>query len=76
LNQYRLRLGGYAPKSVYKTIPYLRIGGDWEEWSTGHVDGRPAIHHLQTDSIKLVQAPLNLHIRILMVELTHTILYL
>jgi hypothetical protein len=53
-----------------------RVHGDWEEWPAGHVDGRLAIHHLQTDSIKSVEAPLDLYIRILMVELTHTTLYL
>jgi hypothetical protein len=42
----------------------------------GGVAGRPAIHHLQTDSIKLVEAPLDLYIRILTVELTHTTLFL
>jgi hypothetical protein len=40
------------------------------------VDGRPAVHHLQTDSIKSVEAPLDLYIRILAVEFTHTTLYL
>jgi hypothetical protein len=38
--------------------------------------GRPATHHLQTDSIKSVEAPLNHYIRILMVEFTHTTLVL
>jgi hypothetical protein len=36
------------------------------------VDDRPAVHHLQTDSIQSVEAPLDLYIRILMIELTHT----
>jgi hypothetical protein len=40
------------------------------------VDGRLAVHHLQTDLIKSVEAPLDLHIRVLTVELTHTTLYL
>jgi hypothetical protein len=40
------------------------------------VDGHLAVHHLQTDSIKSVEAPLNLYIRILMVEFTHTTLFL
>jgi hypothetical protein len=40
------------------------------------VDGRPAVHHLQTDSIKSVEVPLYLYIRILMVEFTHTTLFL
>jgi hypothetical protein len=35
--------------------------------------GCPPVHHLQTDSIKSVEAPLDLYIRILTVELTHTI---
>jgi hypothetical protein len=41
-----------------------------------HVDGRPAVHHLQTDSIKLVETPLYLYIWILTVEFTHTTLFL
>jgi hypothetical protein len=40
------------------------------------VDGSPAIHHLQTDSIKSVEAPLYLYIRILMVEFTHNTFFL
>jgi hypothetical protein len=67
---------GHAPKSVYKSIPYPRVGENWEEWSAGHVDGRHAVHHLQTNSIKSVEAPLDVYIRILMVELTDTTLYL
>jgi hypothetical protein len=61
---------------VYKSIPGLKVGGDWEEWLAGYVDGCPAVHHLQTDSTKSVEAPLMLYIRILMVEFTHTTLYL
>jgi hypothetical protein len=38
------------------------------------VDGCPAFHHLQTDSIKWVKSPLDLYIRILTVEFTHTTL--
>jgi hypothetical protein len=53
-----------------------KSGGDQEEWSAGHVDGCPAIHDLQTDSIKSVEAPLDLYIWILMVKLTHTTLYM
>jgi hypothetical protein len=45
-------------------------------WLLGHVDGCPAIHHLETDSIKSVEAPVDLYIRILMVELMHTTLFL
>jgi hypothetical protein len=40
------------------------------------MEGHPAVHHLQTDSIKMVEAPLYLYIRIAMVEVTHTILFL
>jgi hypothetical protein len=43
----------------------------------GQPSGWPsAVHHLQIDSIKLVEAPLDLYIRILTVEFTHTALYL
>jgi hypothetical protein len=72
----RPRLDVYTPKSVYKCMPCLKVGGDQEEWSVGHVDGRLAVHQLQTDSIKSMEAPLNLYIRILMVEFRthHTIL--
>jgi hypothetical protein len=71
-----LRLDGYAPKSVYKSVPCSKVGGDREEWLAGHVDGCPVNHQLQTDSIKLVEAPLDLYIRILTVEFRthHTIL--
>jgi hypothetical protein len=40
------------------------------------VDGRLAVHHLQTDSIKLVEATLYPYKRILTVEFTHTTLFL
>jgi hypothetical protein len=53
-----------------------KVGGDPEEWPAGHVDGCPTIHHLQTNSIKSVEAPLDVYIRILMVELTHTTVFL
>jgi hypothetical protein len=46
----------------------LKVGGDREEWLAGHVDGCLAVHQLQTDSIKSVEAPLDLYIRILVVE--------
>jgi hypothetical protein len=23
-----------------------RVGGNWEEWLAGHMNGRPAIHHI------------------------------
>jgi hypothetical protein len=71
-----LRLGGYVHTSVHKSIPCLRVGGNLEEWPASHLDGHPTIHHLQTDSIKSVEALLDLYIRILMVELTHTTLFL
>jgi hypothetical protein len=76
LSQFRPRLDDYAPKSVYKSIPCLKVGGDWEEWPSGHMEGCLAIHQLHIDSIKLVEAALNLYIKILMVEFRthHTIL--
>jgi hypothetical protein len=61
---------------VHKSILCLRVGGNREEWPAGHVDGRPAVHHLQTDSIKSVEAPLYLYRRILKVEFKHTTLFL
>jgi hypothetical protein len=70
LSQFRLRLGGYIHTSVCKSIPCPRVGGEWEKWPAGHVDGSLAIYHLQTDSIKSVEAPVDLYIRILTVELT------
>jgi hypothetical protein len=76
LSRFRPRLGGYVHTSVHKSILCPRFSGNWEEWPAGHVDGRPIIHHRQTNSIKSVEAPLNLYIRILMVEFTHTILFL
>jgi hypothetical protein len=65
LSQFKPRLDGYTPKSVYKSIPCPKVGGDEEEWPVGHVDGRLAVHHLQTNSIRLVEAPLDHYIRIL-----------
>jgi hypothetical protein len=59
LSRFRLRLDDYAPKSVYKSIPCSEVGGNWEEWPGSHVDGHTAIHQLQTDSIKSVEAPLD-----------------
>jgi hypothetical protein len=76
LGLFRSRLGGYVHKLVHKRILCPRVGGNWEKWLTGHVDGRPAVHHLQTDSIKSVEAPLYPYIRILTVEFTHTTLFL
>jgi hypothetical protein len=62
--------------SVYKSIPCSEVGGDQKERPAGHVNAHPTIHQLQTDSIKSVEAPLDLYIRILAVELRthHTIL--
>jgi hypothetical protein len=76
LSRFKLRLDGYAPKSVYKSIRCSKVNGDQEEWLVGHVDGQPAGHHLQTNSIKSVEAPLDLYIRILMVQFRthHTLL--
>jgi hypothetical protein len=76
LSRFRPRLDGNILKSIYKSIPCSKVSGDQEEWSVGHVDGRPAVHQLQTDSIKSVAAPLDFYIRILMVELRtyHTLL--
>jgi hypothetical protein len=75
LSQFRQKLDGYTPTSVYTSILCPRVSGDREEWLVGHLDGRPAIHHLQTNSIKLVEAPLDLYIRILMIEFTYTTLF-
>jgi hypothetical protein len=76
LSRFRPRLDGYAPKSVYKSIQYPKVGGDQNEWLTDHVDGCSAVHHLQTDSAKSVEAPVDLYIRILVVEFRthHTLL--
>jgi hypothetical protein len=76
LSQFRPRHGGYIHTSVHKSILCPRVGGNREEWLDDHVDGRPAVHHLQTYSIKSMEAPLYLYIRILMVEFTHTTLFL
>jgi hypothetical protein len=56
--------------------PIPRVGGNRGEWPTGHVDGRLAVHHLQTELIKLMEAPLYPYIRIPSVEFTDTILFL
>jgi hypothetical protein len=76
LSRFRPRLDDYAPKSAYKSIPCSKVGGDQQEWPASHVDGCSAIHQLQPNSIELVEAPLDLYIRILMVEFRthHTIL--
>jgi hypothetical protein len=75
LSWFKPRLDGYAPMSVYKSIPGPKVGGDQDEWPAGHVNGRQAVHHLQIDSIKSVEAPIDLYIRILTVEFrTHNTL--
>jgi hypothetical protein len=76
LSRFRLGLRSIIHTSVHKSILCLRVDGYWEEWPVGHVDGHPAIHHLQIKSIKSVEAPLYLDIRILTVEFTHTTLFL
>jgi hypothetical protein len=76
LSRSRLRLGSYVHTSVHMSILCSIVGGNQEEWPAGHVDGRPAVHHLQTDSIKSVEAPLYRYIRILLIEFIHTALFL
>jgi hypothetical protein len=58
LSQFKPRLDGYVHMSIHMSILCLRVSGNQEEWSDGHVDGRLAIHYLQTNSIKSVEAPL------------------
>jgi hypothetical protein len=76
LSRFRPGLGSYVHMSVHKSILCPRVSENWEEWPAGHLDGRPTVHHLHTDSIKSVEAPLYLYIRILMGEFTHTTLFL
>jgi hypothetical protein len=57
LSRIRLRLDSYAPRLIYKSTPCSKVGWDREEWSAGHVDGLPAVHQLQIDSIKLLKLP-------------------
>jgi hypothetical protein len=76
LSRFGLGHGGYVHTSVHKSILCSRVGGNREEGPASHVDGRLAVDHLQTDTIKLVEAPLYPYIRILMVEFTHTTLFL
>jgi hypothetical protein len=75
LSRFRPELGGFVHTSVQKRILCPRVGGNWEKWPAGHLDGHPAIHRLQTDSIKSVEAPLHTYIWILMIEFTHTTLF-
>jgi hypothetical protein len=70
------RHGGYIHTSVHKSILCPRVSENWEAWPAGRVDGRLAIHHLHTNSIKSVEADLYLYIRILMVEFRHMTLFL
>jgi hypothetical protein len=74
LSRFGPRLGDYVHTSVHKSILCPRVGRNQEEWPAGHVDGCLAVHHLQTDSIKSVDAPLYLYIGILIVKFTHTTL--
>jgi hypothetical protein len=76
VSRFRPRLDGYVPKSVHKSIGCSEVGGEREEWPVSHMDGRPVVHQLQTDSIKSVEAPLDLDIMILTVEFRthHTVL--
>jgi hypothetical protein len=76
LSQFGLRLGIYVHTSVQKRILCLSVRRNWEEWSVGHVDGRPAVHHLETDLSKSVEAPLYPYIRIPMVIFTNITLFL
>jgi hypothetical protein len=76
LSRFKPRLGGYVHTSVHKRILCPRVGGNQEEWSAGHMDGRPTVHDLETDSIKLMEEPFYLYIRLLRVEFTHTTLFL
>jgi hypothetical protein len=59
--------------SVHKGYPMLEVGGTWEEWPAGHVDGRSTVHLLQTDLVKSVQALLCLNKMLLTMKVdTHT----
>jgi hypothetical protein len=52
----------------------LEGGGGREEWPAGHMDGRSAVHLLETDLARLVEAPLYPYISPAMAEdsTTHT----
>jgi hypothetical protein len=76
LSRFRPRLGGYIHMPFQKRILCPRVSGNWEKWPARNVHGRPAVHHLQTDSIKLVETPLYPYIRILTIEFTHTTFFL
>jgi hypothetical protein len=64
LSWFRPGLGGYIQMLVQKRIMCLRVSRNREEWPAGHVDRRPTVHHLQTNLIKLVEAPLYPYIKI------------
>jgi hypothetical protein len=76
LNRFRPRLGSYIHTSVQRRILCPTVGGNQEEWPAGHVDGHSVVHHLHTNLINLVKAPLYPYIRIPTVEFTHTRLLL
>jgi hypothetical protein len=76
LSWFGPRLGGYVHTSVPKRILCPRVSGNEEEWPAVHMDGRLTVHHLQTDSIMSVEAPLYPNIRILTVGFTHTTLFM
>jgi hypothetical protein len=76
MSRFKSRLGSYIHTSVQRRILCTRVSGNMEEWPTNHVDGCPTIHHLQTDLINSVEAPLYPYIRIPTVEFTHTTLFL
>jgi hypothetical protein len=51
----------------------LEVGGTWNEWPVGHVDGRLAVHLLQTNLAMSLQAPHWLYKRLHMMKVdTHT----
>jgi hypothetical protein len=73
LSQFSPRLDGHVATLVHKGYPMLEVNGTREEWPASNVNGRPKVHILQTDLVKLVQAPLCLYKRLLMMKVdTHT----
>jgi hypothetical protein len=76
LSRFRSRLGGYVHTLVQRRILCSIVGGNLEEWLADHVDGHPAVHHLQINLVKSVEAPLYPYIRIPMIEFTHTTIFL
>jgi hypothetical protein len=69
LSRFRLRPGAMFIRQ------FIRVSHAQESMESRR-RGHPTIHNLQTDSVKSVEAPLDLYIRILMVELTHATLFL